>query len=94
MIDLCYIEISLKNTKRRTIRMKFRKLLTITLAALLVISLSACGAATDAPMSNGGSDGYYNRYEKDTALEAPELSDSASTATSSTQLPQNQKLVQ
>ena len=74
--------------------MKFRKLLTISLAALLVISLAACGAATNAPMSNGGSDGYYNRYEKDTALEAPELSDSASTATSSTQLPQNQKLVQ
>lgn len=74
--------------------MKFRKFLTIILAALLIISLSACGAATNAPMSNGGSNDYYNRYEKDTALEAPELSDSTSASTSSTQLPQSQKLVQ
>lgn len=68
--------------------MKVRKWLAFALAAVLLLSLAACGG------NSAGTDSAEVNYAADAEMEKPEYGLSQTTSSESTVLPQNRKLIQ
>ena len=71
--------------------MKARRSIALTLAVLMLLSLTACGASASKEAASNGM--YYDRVESESPAEAPEYALAETTAAASANLPADRKMI-